>query len=492
MRRTVTLCIAIAALASTSAIATGQVLQLKDGDVLVGKVEAHEGGLTFERLDNGGVLDLTWDQLSVESANKLKRMFGLIVEEDGEIMVTADYLEFELAGGVKERIVGRIIDQDETTIVLRRQGVEYPVPRSKIKARDTRQVPAMDVYTAAEFYNEKLAEYAPGDDADKHILLAETLMRVRDYERAGEHLEKAEELGGGRQPRLLESRIKRLALFKVAAAERELLDRIKVALVRREFPRGLELIEDYESKFEDGKFRAEFERLKSRLAKAREQYLVRKVCEIWDDTAYSLARKKATEAGLSFEGAKEYAEDQMGQDIRARVQKLLGITAEEVEEAWGARLDSPAAPRAQRYSYGVGSWTLGAQAVKKGTVQERSEEQQEEKSERQKQNERMQRRIERAMERARRTVGQGGAGQGEEETPQQWWEDATVAEKHVFVRAYYVEYGGDMVVENAHVNPCVSCAGEGRMTVLGTSGKPQKIDCPVCHGTRYRRWIRAH
>ena len=84
----------------------------------------------------------------------------------------------------------------------------------------------MSIYTPTGFYQEQLAAYAPGEDADKHLQLAEGLMRLRDYERAGSHLERATELGNSRQPGVLRGKIEQLALYKEAAAAREHIDRI--------------------------------------------------------------------------------------------------------------------------------------------------------------------------------------------------------------------------------------------------------------------------
>ncbi len=33
--------------------------------------------------------------------------------------------------------------------------------------------------------------------------------------------------------------------------------------------------------------------------------------------------------------------------------------------------------------------------------------------------------------------------------------------------------------------------GKTRADVVQLLGKPQKVKCPTCHGTRFRRWIRA-
>ena len=180
----------------------------------------------------------------------------------------------------------------------------------------------------------------------------------------------------------------------------------------------------------------------------------------------------------------------MGKDIRTRVQKVLEIELDEVEDLWSRRLaEGQRKPRPLRYSFGVGSWTLGQAAILKDTTAQKQAASNQ--SEGNKEVERMVERIRKAQERARRALQSQGGGE-KESTPETWWDDASRDEKKVWLRAYYAEFGGDLVIVNAHLNACVTCAGEGRLTVFGQSGKAQKVECPTCHTTRFRRWIRAH
>ena len=72
------------------------------------------------------------------------------------------YLLLQIVGG-------RLADRFGGKIVLG-VGVDYAIRRSSIKDHKTIEAAAGDVYTTSEFYAEKRAEVAPGDDADKHIL----------------------------------------------------------------------------------------------------------------------------------------------------------------------------------------------------------------------------------------------------------------------------------------------------------------------------------
>jgi len=485
------LTVLFAALAITAVPA--QVVQLKSGRVLVGVVsDPDESGFTIQRLDNGGVLDLSWGQLSSHSATRLKTLVGLSVDEEGEVMVPAVEIGYELTGGGIEQVTGRIVEETDTTVTVRRQGLRYPIERKQVRSRRDVEVPVSDIYSTDQFYNEKLAEFAPGEDADKHILLGDLLVRVRDYEHAEFHYHRADELGGGMQRSALEGKIKRLALFRDSAAERDLLDTIRVSLARKQFDKGLAAIEDYEQRYPKGKLRAEFARIQQRFEAGRASFLVGRVTSVWKGTMNALARRKSTEAGVGFDAAKDYAESQMGQDIRARVAQALGLSPEEVDDFWVRRFEFRGGPHADRYSFGIGSWTLGTQAILKDTKQGRAAASQEQGSS-DRELERTTRRIREAQERARRSqTRQRQGGESEAVTPESWWEDARPEEKLVWLRAYYAEFSGDMKIVSAHLEDCTTCGGQGKLTYYSDVGEPKNTPCTTCHGTRYKRWIRAH
>ena len=467
-------------------------VQLNSGRVLMAEVqEAHDEGLTIRRLDNGGVLDLRWDNLSPKSALEIKQAFGLSVDDESEVLVNADVIDYAVGGNLTT-VVGKIVSEDTEAVHVRRKTIIYPVKRVTIRRRTSREVPVLDIYTKDQFYNEKLTELSPGENADKHILVADLMMRVRQYGRAAEHLKKAKSFGGGSQPNVLEAKLLRVRLFSEAAKERELLDEIGVARARRNFSQGIELIERYEQEYASGKLKSEFEQEKSRFAKARERYLVSRVAEVWYRTIWTLANRKATEGGIAFNQAREYAEAQMGKDIRERVTKVLQTDADETEEMWPKRLAFRGVARSEKYSYGIGSWTLGEDAIKKGSKQGAEEEKETvQKTSEQKNIERMARRIREAVERSRRASSQQ-RGQEKVFTEDDWWADAKADARALWVRAYYAEFGGDLELVNAYVIDCVTCAGRGDLATIGqTGGKERKVKCPTCQGTRHKRVIRA-
>ncbi len=498
-----TLCLVLLAAAfAPSPRLTAQAIQLRSGEVLFGEVTQAEGdSLTFRRFDNGGVLQLRWDHLSPASSLRLRQSFGLSTDEESEFLMDAEQVEYLLPGGGLRQLVGKRVREDERSITIRSRGQDWVVPRGSLRGVRQISVPVLQVLTNDEFYNEQLAAHAiPAEAptgsaervaaADQHILLADVLLRVRDYDRAELHLNRAKELGGGRQPAQLDGKIERLKLFQSAKVERDLIDLIKSAQARGEFERGVELVADFQQKFPNSKLKSEFEKAKERLEQSRERYFVRRIVELWTRAMLQFAQSKTREGGVTLAAARSYAETQMGRDLRAHVAKILKLTPDEVDTLWRQRNDKEYAgvSRAERYAYGIGSWVLGAEAITKGSEQGKANEANKDKlSDEEKEIEKIAKRI----AEARRRAMSAGGGQAREYTPEDWWKEAAQNERAFFLRAYYVEYGGDFTVTWAGTDECITCSGAGNIPTMSDTGRAGSVKCPTCQGTRFKRSFRA-
>ncbi|MEZ5962746.1 MAG: hypothetical protein R3F56_02755 [Planctomycetota bacterium] len=470
-----------------------QAVQLQNGRLLVGEVTNVTGeGLVLNRVDTGGVLQLRWDHLSAESAAELKRAFNISVEDDAEVMVEADVLTFVAPTGGVEEVIGKHVGGDGDVINIRARGLVVPVPKRTLNSWIKRPVPALSVYTKEELYLAKLAEVAPGEDADKHILLADVLVRVGDYERAEQHLKRAQDLKNSKQPQALRAKLERVKLYKEAAGERSLLDKIKTARARKDFVRGREWIKDFETKYPKSNLIPELNAEKQRFEAARERYYVARVFEACNQLVTTVAKSKCAESGVTLQAVRDYAQSGMGKEIRKRVAERLTIPATEVEELWGKRVTSGVAQGSTQFSYGVGSWVLGDREIIKGTQQAKADAAGgKQKSQQEQRDERLQRKIQEFLRRSQEAQKNAGSAP-KEETDEDWWKSASPDERVNFVRSFYAENSGDMEVVSAHVSPCRTCGAEGFLAVLGSAGGDEKkIKCWTCKGTRFVRWIRA-
>ncbi|MCA8973760.1 MAG: hypothetical protein KDC98_03520 [Planctomycetes bacterium] len=487
----------IAALASVVAL-PAQTIQLSEGSLLLASVEDANGdGLRVRRLDNGGVLELRWNQLSAASALQIKRKFDLAGEVQDEVLARADEVDY-LVKGQKQSVLGKIVRQNTTEVVVRKRGVDYSIPRAEIVGGRTLDVPVAQIYTKDEWYALRLAELKDPSLADQHVLMVEDLIKVRDYQHAGEHLQKATELkANSRDPDKIDTLKAKLDRYKEAAKERELLDQIQACRSRGtlvEFENGVKLIAEFESTFSNSRLKAEFDVEKTRFTAARQRFYAQKLAEYYRRSIGVLAEKKVSEPGISLQAARDYAENQMTDDLMERCAQQFRIEVDEARTLWADRANYPVGKRTEHFSYSVGSWVLGEEAIMKDTNAQKQKDQQKGAQPAQNGNTRQIQKIAQAMKQAlerRRAAGQGNQGAAEQ-TEDDWWADANRAERAGWLRAYYAESGGQLVVTFATVSPCIACYGQGTVPEVNSEGKLVRTPCYLCHDTKYMRSFKAY
>jgi len=486
----------IAALAAVPML-PAQTLQLADGKVLLAVVDQQPDGegLRVRRLDNGGVLDLRWDQLSPATALRIKREFDLAGDTHDDIVVSAYEIEYVL-NGQKQTIIGKIVGTTGDSVLVQKKGQTSPIPRAEMSAPRTVIVPATQVYTKDEFYKMRLDELQPDKSADKHVRLAEELIKFRDYARAAEHLQKAKEIGNSADPQQLDATMQRLQRYQEAAKEREMLDQIQAARSRGQlgdFEKGKKLIAQFQKDFPQSKLKSDFDIEKKRFDEARARHLTEQVSDQWRRSIQIVADKKVVDPAVTLAAAREYAENKMTDDIVARLAQQLRIEANEVKDLWSGREKFSIGKRTEHFAYGDGSWVLGEAAILKGTQAGKAQDKDKAKTApvgNAQEVERLARLLREAMDR-RRTAAQGNAG-ARKLSEEDWWRQATRVEKVGWLRAYYAEFGNQLKITHQSAAECMSCYGAGTTTDMGPDGKPVQAECFLCQGTKWTRSFKAY
>ena len=489
--------VGLLAMVVTAAPGVAQSLQLADGRVLLAKVEDADGaGLRVRRLDNGGMLDLRWDHLSAASAFEVKKQYSLAGDsQEQQLLVRVEEIEYT-SGGSKQWLIGRIVDRGSDPLIVQSKGRQYPIPRKDLGPVRSVEVPVMQVYTRDEFYAERRSALQPGDKADVHVLLAEELLRVGDYDRASEHLTVAKQLNNSRDPGQIDVLTARTQRFKEAAKEAKAIEDIAAARARGtliDFEKGTKLILQFDKDFPQCKLKAEFEAEKKRFTAARQRFLIGQVAETFRSSIAAVADKKVVEAGLTLEAAREYAASKMTDDLVARVVTMLRLDAEEVKTLWAARKDAKT-KKSDTFSYGLGSWVLGEEAILKNTTIGKDKDKAKGDAAKDPNGQRDIDRYLKAMQAAMKARAQSGQAPGEGEQPkteEDWWREASRADKGGWLRAFYAENGGQLVVTMASLTPCPACYAEGHRMDINGEGKTVRIPCYLCQKTKYLRSFRA-
>jgi tetratricopeptide (TPR) repeat protein len=488
------------ALAALGAGSPAQSVQFADGRVLLVEVDpgSVDGqGMRVRRLDNGGSLDLRWEHLSAASAQEWRRRFDLAGDSQGELLMLADEVQYEVEGSPKT-LLGRITERLPDAIVVQVRGQPWKVRRGDVRGVRKVEAPVAQILTKEEFYVERLGALQPGGDADKHVLLAEDLVKMRDYERAEEHLRKAKELGNSRNPQQIDVQLQRLARYKEAARELKVLEEIQAARSRGQlvdFEKGRRLIAQFEKEFPASKLKSEFDAEKRRFDAARARFLTQQVADRWRDAIRVVAEKALSDRTMTLQQARDYAENRMSDDIVARLTTLLRIDAEEVKKLWGERKAIATARRTEHFSYGIGSWVLGSAAILKDTATGREIDKQKGGGDTGQAGDpnadRFARMLKQALERRRQAVQASPTGQ-REQTEEDWWRQAQPAERVGWLRAYYAEFGGQLVVTFATVSPCLGCHGEGTVPEMAPDGNLVRNKCFLCQNTKWVRSFKAY
>ena len=445
--------------------------------------------MVFRRLDTGGLLELEWEHLTAASAERVKQQHGLIEASDEEFRIQADVLTYS-AGGLLVEAIGILEDKGGDTVTLRRQGLEFKVRRKAIKNLQRRQVPVYDVYTEEGFYEWRLQEVEPGNDADRHVQLADELRRAGDFERNLLHLQKAKTLGSGSYTADISARLVRAETLVESSAEREAISEIRTRINRHDYVKAQELIDSYPERFPQARLGTQLSLQTRRLERSRNLDYTRQVFAKFDQFTLIVANEKTAEKNLSLSAAQEYATNgQMKQEVWTRLARVVGkgeLTPDEVQALWLNRTELDGR-RAAYYGYGIASWTLGKERILAHTRRGEAQEDEAENAPSRGDADRA-RELRKLAKRSRRQAQRGAS----KLTPDQWW--ATYAdrvEKKEFLQAYFVEFGAGSEIVSARATPCFRCDGRGTIQSVAADGKPQSVECPLCRGTRFTRSFRA-
>jgi|JRYL01.1.fsa_nt_gb hypothetical protein len=490
--------LAVAAVLAAGSLAA-QSVQLVNGQTLLATIENADGdGLRIKRLDNGGVLDLRWEHLSTASALDIKRRFDLAGDAESELLVNCEEVTYTVAGQ-PNRLIGKVADRTPTHLVVVQRGVTFNIPTAELRGMRTVQAPVTQVYTLDEFYASRLAEDPPGDSADKHLLVVEDLLKVRDYERAEEHAKRAKELGNSRDPQRVDMLAAKVARYKEASRERALLDQIQACRSRgqlADFAKGRKLLEQFAKDFPQSKIKSDFDAEQKRFEASRTRFMTQQVAEQFRRSLQIVAEKKAAETELTLQAARDYAENELTDELFARTAQQLGIDVAEAKTLWPERVKFPVGKRAEHFAYGLGSWILGEPAIVKDTAVGKAKDQQAQQNPgdqgNQRDVERVQRALRQAVERRRAAQAAGQGQQQQEESDEDWWREASRPERAGWLRAYYAEFGKQLVVTFASASACAACYGQGTQPEMGPDGKPIRAKCYLCHGTKWTRSFKAY
>jgi len=489
------------ATAAPAAAGPPMMLRLRTGDILWGSIVSHEPeNLTFRRLDNDGVVQLRWSLLDPTEEDELRLLFGYVEAQAEELTTQAERIVL----GDGTEIIGLIVNRTADHIWFKRAEGTIPIEKRRLRGASTLvQVPALDIFTKEELYQQRafdlqgalLLDGTAG--ARAHDELAQYAERLFDYPHAVEHYRHVQQLDPDYDTARIASAFARSEQKAAHQEQVDVLSQIDLMRMRGRYDKAIALLETFPELYPDTPLLEELNKLRNRVAKYQERDLRAEIIRRVHYRSVRIARE-AVRQYPTFEEVMGYLDEQMGEDVLEAVKEDVqaiapGIENDQVRRLW----DERKAGRFHQASYGIGTWLLGedralAQYEKEGEEKENQPEKGSAAEARKKLEERVQRYL-KNQELARRA----GGGATEEEDPNELWNRWNHSGRYQWVLAYFAEFSGYFNLEAVRFSFCRECGGKGTRTVLftgsaiaGKSASETLVPCGTCHTLGHVRRIR--
>ncbi|MEM7306028.1 MAG: hypothetical protein AAF682_05125 [Planctomycetota bacterium] len=493
--------VALTGLAGAQAVPTADttMLRLRDGAVLWGSIVEHDEEVVhFRRLDNGGTVHLRWTLLDPGQEEELRMQFGYVESGVEELMIDADRVA--LIDGTE--LVGLITDRTPTELWLKTSEGRLPVPLGRIAGPATVvQVPALDIYTKDELYQQKvfelqdrlLQEGTPA--AEAHFELALFCEQLFDYLKALEHYEAVERSDPEYQADVMEAVLDRTREKASLQAQVDHLQLADLWRARRHYDKANTLLDEFPALYPGSPLMTDLAKLRERVAKYQERDLRSEVVRSWHHWTRRFASTAARKMG--YEEALAYIDGAMGEEILQSVHQDLQkiapeILPDEVRALWEEREGG----KYRQASYGLGTWMLGEGRARAGLEPSEDDTAAAEGST-DEARKKIEDKIKRYLKNQEIAKKAKTGGDSDDEDPTDFWDQWQSANRTQWVLAYYVENSGDFRVEKVRFRNCRECGGTGTRQVVFTGGAvsgaksgERIVPCPTCHHIAVVRLIK--
>ncbi len=469
------------------AVAAGEIIRLKNGVELHGKVVEfdNEVGITVQRYDNGGVLDLRWEHILDADVKALRLARGYGDEEAAPIFIKAKKMLLIN----NEYVIGVPVESSRPGfIALRRLGKIDEYPQAVVKEMETIDVEVQEVFTLEELFQQKLSEGIPETALD-HFNLGVFCESIEFYDRALELFMAVTELDPEFKADLIIQKVKRMEVKIREKEATDLLRDIRNRIYKKMFSTAFEFCDKFVEEYPDSVQMGDLEKLRAQAVSKRRQYYQTKILTDYFSYLDRIATKVSSHKEYKLDDALSYARDELGSDVRKKLSEEFDMEIEEIEDLWLNRKGG----RHRTASYGEGTFILGDEATLM-PVEDEDDDKKKEAKEPATLDEKLKQKIEgirksrdRESRRRRSRINVDDVGQ----TPDQWWMNAKEKQRRSFLLAYYAENSGDMKIVKVRLMNCPYCCGKGYFEhfTQGTEGESNKEVCTVCKTIKYYRVV---
>ena len=440
-----------------------QMLRLRTGEIHWGAIVEHDpDGFRFSLLSHGGTVGLAWNLLDPTQEVMLREKYGYIDVATEELMVEVETLL--LVDG--KELTGIILSRDGDHFVLKHEGSLQMVPKLRVQNTiKAGRLPALDVYGREELYAMHAAE-AAADDPIAQYELAKVCEQILDFKHAVEHYQMVLELDPDTDHPEVDFALERAIVKAEQQTQIDYLRDADILRRKKKFDEALAKVEAFGETFPESPLQRDALELRDRVLVARDDALRDLVRRRWFDHTRRIARTAAKQLS-GYEAAVAYCDEQFSEDVLAAVHGEVGrqlsdsLEPDEIVAYWATRKKV----RFQNATYGAGTWLLGEERALAGT-EDKSGAAEGPTNERDAQRQALEDKIQKFLQNQARTR-QRRTQEEEADEYESYWGKMSIDTRAQWLRAYYVEFGGDFELrDHPYLHSCPSCGGKGVREII--------------------------
>lgn len=481
-----------------------EVVRLKVGtEVVVEVIEFDEAkGIKGRRVDDGGLLDIAFDQMLAEDARRIRASQGFLPDEPEPVMVEAKKVKLM----VGQEFTGRIVEQGTASFKLRRGAQTWEFQRAGVRSITDVQVDALEVYDGEELYAEELARRNPQTALD-HYNLALFCESLQLWPRVKEHLAQSLQLEPSFKAEIIDAKAKRATLRIESGEDSALLGKAQRLAQRDNYDAALAMIDEFLTRKPGSALKPEFDKQRKTIAAQREKWLKQQVIVHFFNYAERVARQIAGEKESSLKQARQRMETEGSAQIIEATAKWLKVKPAEVQAEWENPKRNQASPHYA--TYGAGTFTLDSiEEIQRG-LQEQEEVAK--KPDPNAGNTGAEQgdyldKIKKILEQKRKEAEEAAKNKGKKKAPQkrgpeiadvpptadEWWAAASNDEKTQYLLAWWADHDPHVIIMKVNATACPQCAGEGLLRYFDRDGDNKFVPCSRCKSLGIDRALRYH
>ncbi|MBI3829837.1 MAG: hypothetical protein HY291_09985 [Planctomycetes bacterium] len=240
-----------------------------------------DAAFRFKLAETGDTIAIRWSSLAPEERKRVQKFFGIAVE-DGRLVWGAKVKGVRLRLKSGKSVAGLECPEraQPGRRCLKSATAYYFVGAEDVEKEEPAEFSESDVYNAKEYYERKLFERPPGEDAAAHEELARLCATIGYYEKAVEHYEIEKLIDPRCEERVHALREEAAKKFSEQLAEKLYLQ-ILADKLGGDFASALKKMEAFGRNFSESEYRTRVESLRAEVEKGFQESFSKQIVTMY-------------------------------------------------------------------------------------------------------------------------------------------------------------------------------------------------------------------